>query len=304
MPGDAPEVRLDLLERRRVRRAGLILHESGHSMALDADRGEFVFLPALRPGLGLLSLSHDGRSVLLREHDASTSKTLCVMTLAEGEEQWFSAPRHEDYQHAVLSPDGTVIAVIATDDGVDTDVVFVSLIDVRTGEHRRIWQGEGAAPLSDVGVCWSPDGRLIAASYLYWDEELDDDDQFATVVIDRSGKALASRKRSYALNASNAAWAGDRELLCLDEFDDASNPRYVTIDAATGDVRFSEPYAGILEGVVAGRRIHRVAEYEAPSAQVSEYYTTDMDGQDRRPLFTLSPRLQPRLHIAPELFIL
>ncbi|WP_066367731.1 hypothetical protein [Herbidospora mongoliensis] len=295
MAGYPAEFSWDSLTERRIHRAALIIEaQNGKSVAFDG--AEFVLLPAPPEGRSMRALSHDGALLLLT---ASTGNGVGVRVLATGETRWFDSPDpdFEHDRHAAFSPDGTVVAVLTGDEGAEPNLAVVSLLDPATGERQRVWSAVGAASF-ECGVCWSPDGRLVAVTYLTWDEENDDDALSTTVIEAETGRELASYPITTIASATSASWASDHQLLYREEYDDL-NRRFVA-DPRAGTVRATPELTGRVWGAVGARHLQELADHEDPTAEASEFYTTDLDGQDRRPLFTYRPRVNADLiHLAP-----
>ncbi len=66
-------------------------------------------------------LSHDGTRLVLVGHGLGVHPRVTrvgIRVLGSGEERWFTTPDHRQDQTAVLSPDGTVLAVMGIDDRI------------------------------------------------------------------------------------------------------------------------------------------------------------------------------------------
>ncbi|MEU4411424.1 hypothetical protein AB0F88_43575 [Streptosporangium sp. NPDC023963] len=294
------EFALDSLPERFVRRAALLIEtEDDRFVVLDADRREFARLPESPDGTIIRSLSHDGTRLLLAAHSGNG---VGVLALGDGEPRWFYGPdpEYEHDRHATSSPDGTTIAVLGGDDGDEPGKAVVSLLDPVSGARRRLWSAVGAASW-ECGLCWSPDGRLLAVTYMIWDDERDDD-ALSTVVLDpATGRVLASYPIATISSATYATWANDHELVYRHEYDEA-NRRFVA-DPHAGTARTTPELTGRLWGVVGERHLQEVAAYEEPAAARSVFYTTNLDGADRRPFFAYRPRVNAgRVHLAPGAF--
>lgn len=295
MAGYPAEFSWDSLRERRIHRAALVIEaQNGKSVAFDG--AEFVLLAAQPEGTSMRGLSHDGTLVLLT---SATGNGVGVRVLATGETRWFDGPdpEFEHDRHAACSPDGTAVAVLSGDDGAEPNLAVVSLLDPATGERRRLWSAVGAASF-ECGLCWSPDGGLLAVTYLTWDEE-NDDDALSTAVVDTAtGREVASYPIATIASATSATWASGRELLYREEYDDL-NRRFVA-DPRAGTVRATPELTGRVWGTVGGRHLQELADHEDPTAEASEFYTTDLDGGNPRPWFTYRPRVNADLvHLAP-----
>ncbi|WP_440068101.1 hypothetical protein [Streptosporangium sp. OZ121] len=294
------EFALDSLPERKVHRAALLIEtEDERLVALDADRHEFVRLPEPPAGTIIRSLSHDGAHLLLAKRSGSG---VGVRVLGGGEPRWFDSPDpdYEHDRHAMSSPDGTTIAVLGDDDGDEPGNAVVSLLDPASGARRRLWSAVGAASW-ECGLCWSPDGRLLAVTYMIWDDERDDD-ALSTVVLDpATGQVLASYPITTIASATYATWANDHELLYRHEYGEVN--RRLVAGPRAGTVRTTPELTGRLWGVIGGRHLQEVADYEEPTALRSTFYTTNLDGADRRPLLAYRPRANAgRVHLAPGAF--
>jgi WD40 repeat protein len=214
---------------------------------------------------------------------------VCITTLLDGRQRWFDAPDQRIDQDVALSPDGGTAAVLTGDE----EEAIIGLLDPATGRRRDLWRAAGAASW-ESGLRWSPDGRLIAATYMIWDDERDDD-ALSTVVIDAAdgGVRAGPLVRTHVLGG----WLGDRLLSYREEYDDLHRLR--RLDVITGRTTAGKTITGRIWNAAQGRHIHEVNELESPGAATTTFYTTDMDGTDRRPLFTLHPKVQVRgFHLA------
>ncbi|GII81885.1 hypothetical protein Sru01_68670 [Sphaerisporangium rufum] len=298
------EFLLESLSSRTVRRAALIVEVADdRPVAFDADHQEFVRLPAAPAGTIVRSLSADGTRLLLTDaRDDLPGRGVGVLDLGGGEVRWFAGadPEFEHDVHAMFAPDGTAIAVLGGDDGEEPGSAVVSLLDPASGARHRVWTAEGTANW-ECGLCWSPRGDLLAVTYLTWDEE-HDDDMLCTVVIDPgTGKSLATYPNASIAAATGAGWTEEQELVLGLEHDDL-NRRQVA-DPRTGTVRTTAELTGRLWGVIGRRHLQQVAAHEEPDAPATIFYTGDLDGADRRPLFTCRPRVTvERVHLAPQAF--
>nr|WP_062337166.1 hypothetical protein [Herbidospora sakaeratensis] len=289
---------MDSLPTRRVPRAALVI-EAQNGKFLAFDGAGLVQVPEPPDGARIRALSADGTLLLLV---TVSGDGVGVQELATGTVRWFGNPdpEFEHDRHTAPSPDGAVIAVLGHDDGDEVARAVVSLLDPATGERRRLWSAVGAAGF-ECGVCWSPDGALLAVTYLVWDADTGDD-ALSTVVLDpATGTAPASYPIATIASATSATWADDRDLVYRAEYDDL-NRRFVA-DPRAGTVRATPELTGRVWGVAGGRHVQELADHEAPGAETSEFYTTDLDGRDRRPLFSYRPRVNAdSMHLAPGVF--
>ncbi|MEV0310271.1 hypothetical protein [Nonomuraea fuscirosea] len=269
---------------RPVRAARMVLAVSGPGGAavivLDADGDTFAAVPGLPAHLApeTVSLSSDGTRLVLtaRQDDGAGPPRVVLHTLATGTRQEFTS---DDYLRAALSPDGTHLAVLAdlSDGpgipGVGDELAGIELIDTGTGARQRLWQAEGY--WEEASISWSPDGLLLAATYLTLDDVL------MTVVLDRTGKELAAYAERVALPGPHSVWASGHELIVYPEPDDESP--LILIDVRTGgERRFTRrTFDGYL-AVSAGRVVR-------PGSAPGQLVTTDLDDGDERPFLTIGP---------------
>ncbi len=289
-----PEVvDLDDLPVRLVRRASLIL-ETGPgvrdelAVVFDADADAFLRIPGGRPDAEIDSLSYDGTRLVLIDRGLGVHPQVTrvgIRILASGEERWFSTPDYQQDQTAVLSPDGTVLAVMGiddpnTEDGDPPVQAVIELIDLADGRRRRIWAKTGTG--DGFGLGWSPDGRKIAATYTEWQEEIDDED-WSTVVVDAAtGTVLADTPWTALLGWSNGTWLDDHTVVHEGRTEDGDDKIWFrnldTREMAVGpDLDAFQVHA-----TIHGRLIIRSIQ-NGPIV----YSTVALDGTDRRPLFTL-----------------
>jgi len=217
MSDPVPDVVIDRLQLRRVQRTTMLLglRPEGQIavVARDADTGDFVRVPAMPPDLEirLLAVSPSGQEVLLlTEHDGQRYGGLCLSNLSTGRQRWLSAQTDGQDWLAAISPDGASVASIATVDTAEVESATINLIDVATGRRRRLGHAAGSHS-AESAICWSSDGRLIAATYLT------DDDEIATLVTDTDGNLVATYDDMGILGGSNGTWASNRELICGDD---------------------------------------------------------------------------------------
>jgi hypothetical protein len=163
----------------------------------------------------LVDVSADGTRLLLRDTARTRrSRGFCLHELATGLQYWCSTPQYEPLHFSALSPDGQEIAVMTCPpDPQDPDNDHVSLaaidiVGVADGERRRIWATRGG--IANSGIGWSPDGVLIAMSYL-------DQDDDTTVVVDTAGNLIGHFRRIFMAPSGSTAWLNGHELMCCDE---------------------------------------------------------------------------------------
>jgi hypothetical protein len=294
---------VEQLPDRRIRRAGLLWEIGELCVAFDADIGEFARVPGRLPGTTIRSLSADGtRMLLVASEGGNSAGNVCVLTFGNGEERWFDTPDYQIDQDAMLAPDGEMVAVLTSDEERDPGYAVVSLLDPTSGRRRRLWEAVGAASW-ESRLCWSPDGRLIAATYMVWDDELDND-ALSTVVIDATDGTVRAGPfiRTFILGGSYATWLSDHELCYKGEYDELL--RLLRVDLNTGRIRTGPALTGRVWGIVDGRHIQEATNREDPTAAASEFYTTNIDGTDRSHLFTIHPKVKVgRFHLAPNAFL-
>jgi dipeptidyl aminopeptidase/acylaminoacyl peptidase len=112
------------------------------------------------------ALSPDGSQVAMRREDdaGNVVRQVTLVNVADGSQRKpidFPKDPQLDYTNLAWSPDGRSIAcvVIRRDDRAAEYAVGIDVVDVATGEVRRVSSrlGEGV-----WGVSWSPDGRALA----------------------------------------------------------------------------------------------------------------------------------------------
>ncbi|MEV0388509.1 hypothetical protein [Nonomuraea sp. NPDC050643] len=289
------EIAFDALAALPVRAARMVLAAQGLDrnavIVLDADSDAFVTVPGLPPHLSqeTVSLSSDGTRLVYvaRQDDGAAPMRVVLHTLATGARQEFAS---DDFLRAALSPDGALLAVLADLSsgpgipGLGDEIAGIELIETATGTRRRLWAAEGY--WEEASLSWSPDGRLLAATYLTLDDVL------TTVVLDLSGKEIGSYAERVALPGPHSVWASGHELIVYPEPDDESP--LIAIDVPTGgERRFArrnfEAYLAI-----SGGRVVR------PGSSPGRFVTTDLNDGDERPFLTVSPAIAiDALDLAP-----
>jgi hypothetical protein len=290
-------IQLDQLgERRGIRQAGLLLEIGEMTVAFATDLDRFSLLPQPPAGTVIRSLSADGTAVVLVSSEAeSGGESICLLRLDDSRQQWLPAAGGLADEHAMLAPDGKQIAVLSSDE----ENAVVSLLDIHTAQRRRVWQAAGSASW-ESGLCWSPSGSLLAVTYMIWDDERDDD-ALSTVVIDPAGALVKAGPfiRTFILGATRASWLNDQELCFQDEYDELV--RLLRVEVSSGNAMTGPRLTGRVWSVVGERHIQEVAEYEAPAATTTVFYSTNPQGTNRTPLFTIEPKVAVgRLHLAPQ----
>jgi hypothetical protein len=292
------EFDLGELSERGVDRAGLLLrfgHRDPLVVVLDAETGELVKVPGLPGGeVRKASLSADGRHVLLllprgaNPGDRETGDH-CVHSLATGKQRWQAA---EDRGwtwgdvEAALSPRGDRIATLtfAAEDPHDDESWYaaVDVIDVDTGERRRLWSRPDAGSSAESTVGWSRDGRLVAVTYL---ASGDPYDNAAYVVLDSADGTVLEHctdGESRTLMSTNGTWTEAGELVSSRDWE-----VFLTTFGDGGSTR--------CVGAGGGRGAHALLGDRLLDSQMHtdstalELVTTDLDGGDLQVLFRFVP---------------
>jgi hypothetical protein len=292
---ESSTVMLGELPSGRVGRARLVLaarlSPRPSVVVQDADSGDFVEVPGLPtdPHTRPLALSPAGdRLLLLAPHEGRRFGGLCLHTLATGEQRWFSAQADGQDWLAGISPDGRTIATLTTDVRPDQSAA-INVIDVASGRRRRL-----TSLLPDSGyslesrVCWSPDGQLVAVTYLAPKFGEAEDEDLATIVVDTDGAVLAHHQFMGILNSSSS-WAADRELVCYVLYDEEG---LYLLDVQHNTKRLiSHDYS--IWGVLDGRLVRKLPWNPGEPTRL---VTTNLDGTDQQPLLAIQP------HTSIELF--
>ncbi|GII80824.1 hypothetical protein Sru01_58060 [Sphaerisporangium rufum] len=278
------------LPERPVGRAALAVEVRGTLVVLDAETREFVRLPRPVPEASFRSLSADGSRMLLVKDSARSRGGICALTLADGEEQWFATPDERSDQDAMLSPDGTVIATLADSGEEDPGHAVIGVLDPVTGCRRDLWRAEGAASW-ESGLCWSPDGRWIAATYMIWDVEYDDD-ALSTVIVDAENGAVRIGPiiRSSLLGNTHSPWVDDDRLAFRRECMDVD--QLFVVDVERGEETPGPEFVGHPWGIIDGRFVYQLSSLERWDPEASTFYTTNLDNADRSTLFVIRPRAE------------
>lgn len=269
------------LPTRPVHRASLLI---GMSVApgepalivLDSSNNEFVRVPDVpnNPFVLPLSLAPDGTSVLfIAPHNGARQGGLCLHTLATGRQEWFDARAEGQDLDAALSPDGTQIATLTSKHGED---IVVTLIDLATHSRHLLWSAPGSS-CQESTISWSPNGHRIAATYFTPDEE------WASVAIDASdGTVLRHYDNAAIIPSANGAWAGDHELLLID--DDIN----VTLeDLATRSRRNLGAHITIPLAVLGDHLIEHA--HDNPPSDPAPLTVTDLNGRALYTAITIHP---------------
>ncbi|MEV4116176.1 hypothetical protein [Nonomuraea sp. NPDC049695] len=289
------EIAFDALASRQVRAARMVVAAQGLDrdavFVLDADSDEFVNVPGLPARLSreTVSLSSDGTQLvfLARQDDGAGPKRVVLYTLATAARQEFAS---DDFMRAALSPDGSRIAVLADLSngpgipGVGDEIAGIALIETATGARQLLWSAEGY--WEEASVSWSPDGHLLAATYLTLDDVL------TTVVLDLSGKTIGVYEDRVALPGPHSVWMSDRELIVYAEPDDESP--LIRIDVPTrSEHRFTRRNFSAYLAIAGGRVVR-------PGSSPERFVTTDLNDADERPFLNFSPAVSiDALDMAP-----
>lgn len=98
------------------------------------------------------------------------------------------------------------------------DRVEIAELDLVTGDTRPIFDAPGGSSAETV-VSFSPDGNLIAATFLSLGDDGDDDgdEDSRTVVVDRAGDVRADLRRCVLTRSGNGSWLTAGELVIGDD---------------------------------------------------------------------------------------
>lgn len=299
------EVQVDRLPERRVERARLVFNPmttgGAHVVAgVDDADGAMVRFGGL-PVMALprvSGLSADGGTILFttsQEYDTPLMPLL-LLDLASGQEQRFELHAHVPRDSPVaLSPDGRRVAVLSTagGDGDQPAKVFVDLLDAASGDVARLWTASGESWSSGEGsLSWSPDARMLAVTYLWFDHEESHDDWERTVILDATTGAELHRL-DYV---GEIGWLSPHEVLIWNicEAEDGVFDTRSGVLRELGIAWLPSQSSGGLVAALSGRIVCSRGFNDAPSA----YFHTDAAGQDIRPLFTTTDTITA-LFLAP-----
>jgi dipeptidyl aminopeptidase/acylaminoacyl peptidase len=281
--GRETKVDVGALSDRRVARADLLLRVTGleavRLVVRDAGTGQFAGL-TLGTAIGsigladvppeetvrLLALSPDG-SHLLCTDAAIGGDRLLLHELATDTARTLPLSPDVYVAAATFHPAGDRVAALTQDGDRATVIVF------DTGGHREVWSAEGGQP-DNPAVSWSPDGRLLAITYLT------PDDHDRTVVVDGDGATVAEFRSLGVNGISGRCWTGEQELLLTHEYweDQERPPPLTLIDPSTGRRREITPEReGGFLGALDGRLLR-------PTDDSRGIESTALDGSDPRPV--------------------
>jgi dipeptidyl aminopeptidase/acylaminoacyl peptidase len=281
------KIAVDELVSRPVRAARMVMAIHGFDrdavIVLDADSDEFVVVAGLptyvRPET--VSLSSDGSHlVFLARQDDDTLPMRVVLHRLDTGARWEAVA--DEYRQAALAPDGNRVAVLADAPGgtdmpdLGDESVAVILIDRATGGRRLLWSADGY--LEESSISWSPDGQLLAVTYLTIDDVL------TTVVLDLSGTTIGVYPERVALPGAHSVWISDRELIVFPEPDDTSP--LTALDVSTGrERRFDRRNFDGYLAISGGRQMRR-------GASAGQFVTANLDDDgDERPFLTFEPAM-------------
>ncbi|NEA54274.1 hypothetical protein G3I60_08945 [Streptomyces sp. SID13666] len=310
MAADRPwELSMDGLEVRRIERAGLLLQaetpDNGRRTVIvqDADSGSFVRVPCTPTDArtDAIALSRDGRRMAYLSSTASGHgrELLVVHLLADGTEARFDAETDGSDLRAGFSPDGRSLAVLSADqdrgpdDRFEADLLIVSLIDLVTGDRRRLWSGPGLAP-AERAISWSPDGHFIAIVHL------DVDETCAITVLDSStGRLVTHFTEMEALDSSQGSWFSEQELVMFPEdvdYDETPRAPALIVDVVSGTTRRIDQTEDLPDGCIAVGNGRMIGPF--PPHGIG---TAALDGSNPRLLLTHEPTIQVTVvDIAPD----
>src|SRR5699024_6042490 len=244
---------------------------------------EFVLVPGLPDELWpsrYMSLSDDGSRLVGTSHD-----WLFVQTLASGEICWLNKGGAGGRVMGSFTPDGSGAATVMLADGEVThgeSLVSIDVFDWATGTSRTVWRSRGY--LDTCRLAWSPDSRLLVASYLKPGDVLD-----TTIVVEVcSGRVVASFVDRCPMVNTHGAWIDANQFVAFPQAD-RGIVCVVRIDAETGrvDEQLLPGLASSFVGFGAGRYVRRPRSTR--QGGVAALYTTTLDGRDTQRLLTISP---------------
>jgi dipeptidyl aminopeptidase/acylaminoacyl peptidase len=296
--GGPYEVVIDELPVRWVERADLALAlsrsvDNRHVVVRAADDNEFVRLPWPLPApddsWNWFGLSPDGRYLVAGSRQMSG---LCWCELATGQmRQVGRRTRRGEWDFtAVVAPDSRHIATLSAlpdpddPDGTWPIQVSVNVVDVATGRRRSLWQRPGGL-IGYIG--WSPDQRMIAATYLRDDY----DDEFnteiiTTIVVDTDGTVIGHYP-NLQVSSSQGAWLDNHQLLAVPQTpDEYGTYDRILLHVYTGTHRPVGPRMNAIARV-ADRLIYMPGDDGRTPTHLA---SMNIDGTDPQPYMTIHPR--------------
>jgi WD40 repeat protein len=296
MPGWS--VNVDSARRGGVGRARLMLQavHPGHSMLMfiDADTDEVVRLDIESPPLltQTLGLSYDGTRILLSNRPPDRPETyLACYELATGQQRSYGGLF--GLRTAAFSPDGREVAFSGT--GPDGSVIL-AVLDLGTGARRRLPASAQLTSWSST-ITWSPDGKFIVVDYY------SADDVESVAVIDAGSGGLADAHEGACLiNNSNGVWLDASRLVLVGDDDADDTSPYSVLNISDGSLtRFGERRQdGLLKAVVGDALVWTTHG----SIGLTGIEVSDMDGEGRRVIATVSPELPlERMEVAPAVWM-
>ena len=286
---DAPyEIQFELLHERSVARAKLLVEigseTSSEVAVLDADNNDFVRLGGLpeRSSVETISLSNDGTKLLAsvrQKHSRLSSFQLIIHELDTGIQKFY-ATSGGGYLLGSISPDGNHIAALNDTSSEDAQAAL-DVIKVSTGERESVWTGDGWWE-TERAVNWSPDGSLVAATYLNANDEL------ATLIIDPVAKIVQGMHVGYGLiQSSHGSWLANRELMVYSE----NEAELTSINIEKGSRRnFAWPSdRRDIFKMVYNRRLVWKAYSDPYESDRTLLYSTNLEGRDRQDFIIIRP---------------
>jgi len=176
-----------------------------------ATSGDAVVRLPIPGDLAPLALDARGRRLLLaqRPRPAASTWTLVEHEISTGAQRRIPLPEDVLLVAAAWLDEKRVVVMSDGEDPEDPDasVAVIEMLNLVSGEHRRVWATQGGSS-GESGVACSPDGRLVAVTYLH------PDDTSTTAVIDLAGNTVTSLEITEITPAGNQNWLDSTTLLC------------------------------------------------------------------------------------------